>query len=57
MVELISRQINYAVSVHSDVVTIKVTMGDEYEARVFFDDISDRVKSGEHVTLKIRLRK
>ena len=40
-----------AVSVMFDVVTIEVICGDDYLAQVFFDDITDRLRKGEGVTL------
>lgn len=48
----VGRQI--AISVLMDVVTIEVICGDNYEAQVLYDDLVDRLRSGEGMTLSAR---
>ncbi len=42
-----------SVSVLFDVVKIEVHCGDDYEAQVLFDDITDRLNSGERLYLDV----
>jgi hypothetical protein len=42
-----------AVSISFDVVRIDVICGDNYEAQVLYDDIIERMKSGEGITLRV----
>jgi hypothetical protein len=42
-----------AVSVVFDIVKIEVICGDDYEAQVLYDDICDRMKAGEGITLAL----
>jgi hypothetical protein len=36
-----------------DIVKIEVICGDNYEAQVLYDDICDRMKAGEGITLAL----
>jgi hypothetical protein len=42
-----------AVSVRFDTVMLEVICGDEYEAQVLYDDLVDRLKSGEGISLSL----
>ena len=42
------------VSVLFDVVKIEIICGDDYEAQVTYDDILDRLKRGEGLTLSFQ---
>lgn len=42
-----------AVSVLFDTVSIEVICGDEYEAQVLYDDIIERMQSGEGISLGV----
>jgi hypothetical protein len=43
-----------AVSVLFDVVTVEIICGDAYEAQVLFDDLIQRLQSGEGITLSVK---
>ena len=43
-----------AVSVRFDVVTVEVICGDLYEAQVLYDDLIERLRSGEGITLSVQ---
>lgn len=40
-----------AISVLFDTVTIEIITGDDYEAQVLYDDITERLQKGEGITL------
>jgi hypothetical protein len=40
-----------AITVCVDTVSIQVICGDEYEAQVLYDDLTERLQSGEGITL------
>ena len=42
-----------AVSVKFDVVQLEIICGDDYEAQVLFDDLIDRLRDGEGISLNI----
>jgi hypothetical protein len=42
-----------AVSVLFDTVSVEIICGDEYEAQVLFDDIVERMQSGEGISLGV----
>jgi hypothetical protein len=42
-----------AVSVRFDTVTLEVICGDEYEAQVLYDDLVERLRSGEGISLSL----
>jgi hypothetical protein len=42
-----------AVSVRFDTVSIDVMCGDDYEAQVLFDDLTERLQKGEGITLSV----
>ena len=43
-----------AVSLLGDVVGFCVMCGDRYEAQIFYDDIIDRLNSGQDISLTVR---
>jgi hypothetical protein len=52
MADTVSRKI--AVSIKFDVVSVEIICGDLYEAEVLYDDIIERLKSGEGVSLSVK---
>ncbi len=52
--EIIATPQKLAVSVSFDVVTVEIICGDEYAATVLHDDLIDRLKSGEGLTLSVK---
>jgi len=52
MSDSVSRKI--VIGVLFDTVTIEVICGDEYEAQVLYDDLVERMKSGEGISLSIK---
>lgn len=42
-----------AVSILMDTVTIEIICGDAYAAEVLYDDLVDRLRSGEGITLSL----
>lgn len=50
--EIIAKPYKLAVSIVLDTVSIELICGDEYAANVLYDDIIDRLKAGEGLTLK-----
>ena len=51
--EIIGTPYKIAVSVIFDVVHIELICGDQYVAQVLLDDLVDRLKSGEGITLSL----
>ena len=49
--EVIARPYKLAVNIMLDTVSIELICGDEYAAEVLYDDIIDRLKAGEGLTL------
>lgn len=41
------------ISVMLDVISINVHCNSDYEAQVFFDDITERLDKGDHITIEI----
>lgn len=50
--DLVSKKV--AISVQFDVVMIELICGDEYAAQVLYDDLVERMQSGEGVTLSAK---
>lgn len=48
---------NTQVSVLFDTVNIKIVCGDDYEAQVLFDDIVERINSGQGVCITVKRSK
>ena len=48
----IMRSDKIALSVFVDTVKIEITCKSEYEAQVLFDDLVDRMKSGQSITIE-----
>ena len=42
-----------AISVMFDVVKIEIMVGDDYEAQVIYDDLIERMRSGEGISLGV----
>lgn len=42
-----------AVSVLWDTVKVEIICGDDYEAQVLYDDLTDRLQKGEGITLSV----
>jgi len=40
-----------AISVMFDIVKIEIAVGDDYEAQVLYDDLIERMQSGEGISL------
>jgi hypothetical protein len=53
MAEMLAVTRKVAVSVRLDSVTIEVDCGDAYEAQVLYDDLVERLQSGDSVTLSL----
>jgi len=43
-----------AVSVREGTVTLEINCGDKYEARIFYEDLIERFKRGEGVSVSFR---
>lgn len=41
------------ISVMFDVVSINVHCNSDYEAQIFFDDITERLNKGDHITIDL----
>ena len=44
----------FVIEVIFSTVSVKIICGDSYEAQVLFDDLYDRLKSGESLTIKMK---
>ena len=45
-----------AISIKFDVVSIEIICGDEYFAEVLYDDLIERMRSGEGISLGVKPR-
>jgi len=43
-----------AVSIYEGTVTLEINCGDRYEARIFYEDLIERIKRGEGVAINFR---
>ncbi len=43
-----------AISVLFDVVSVEIICGDDYEAQVLYDDITERLQKGDGISLSVR---
>lgn len=53
MADLLLTKGKLEVDVLFDTVSIKISCGDDYAAQVVFDDIVDRLRRGEGLTLRL----
>lgn len=56
MGETLARTRTISVDVLMDTVTLKLHCGDEYEAQVLFDDLVERLQSGQGITLSVNAK-
>lgn len=52
--EIIATPTKVAVSILWDTVKLELICGDDYAATVLFDDLIDRLKAGEGITLSLQ---